>query len=268
MSRQTLLNGFTLIEMIIVIIIVGIVSVSITRFYVSSMEAYISTEARNDMTTSARLALERMGRDVREAMPNSLRVNTGSGSNCLEFVPTVGATYYIDLPISSAATSMRAIDDVRPSTATDLYAMVMPLNQSEVYNTAAGFSALVASIGNTSPVTANVMQVNFAASSQFVRESAQQRLFFVRQPVSYCVVGNDLIRYTNYGFQITQPTSLTGGARLTTDVLLNDGGSAVIPFVYSPGTLNRAGLLEINLHLSGRDESISLKHEVHVRNVP
>ena len=259
-------KGFTLLELIVVITILGIVSVSITSFYRDGVEGYLQAEARLGLAGNARLPLERIGREVREAMPNSVRVNSASGSNCVEFVPIAGASYYTDLPTTQPDNKIMAVLDNAPSLSSTLYVMVIPLNTAEVYNTASGHMAQVSSI-NTG-VGGNQMQINLTANVRFVRRSPLNRIYFVRQPVSFCASGGNLDRFTNYGFFISQPTALSGGSRLMENVLLNSSGSPINLFRYDAGTLNRSGLLQINLHLQGRDESIALEHEVHVRNVP
>ncbi len=264
-KRQSIFfsKGFTLIELIVVIMIVSVVALSITSFYADSVESYLQSETRLQQSGNIRTVLERIGRDIREAMPNSIRVN--AAANCVEFVPIVGSTYFLNLPLTQPGNQIIALNDTQPSTATPLYVMVMPLNTGEIYNLASGFSA---EVSNISTLAGNQMQIDLVAATRFLRASPRNRLYFVRQPVSYCVVADVLYRYSQYGFQLTQSNPPPGGVRTLNDVLLVDRGVPVTVFEYSAGNLNRNGLLSIDLHLAGRQESISLKHEVHVRNIP
>ncbi|MEE4245310.1 MAG: type II secretion system protein [Kangiellaceae bacterium] len=269
---QTIINqnkGFTLIELVLVILIVSILSVSFVGLFTDTAESYLQSDARLQMTSSARIAVERIGREVREAMPNSIRVN--GANNCVEFVPIVAATRYTQLPTTSPDTSITVVEpdvanNISGLNTANLFVLVIPLNINEVYNTAVGHVATVTGFtklgGNLTEVTIN--------SARFNRRSPGDRIFFVRQPVSFCGDGNNLSRYDNYGFNIGQPApAAMGPANLILDqVLLNDGAAAINLFTYNSGTLNRSAVLNINFRLAGRNESIKVEHEVHVRNFP
>ncbi len=262
-------QGFSLIELVIVIILLAVVSVSMTTLFRDTTENYLQSESRHGMASSARLALERIGREIREALPNSVRV---SGSNdCVEFVPIIAATQYTELPTTSPGTSLTVVEadasnEISGLNTTNLYVMVIPLNTNEVYNSALGHQAPVTGF---TKLGGNLTQVNIN-STRFNRQSPQNRIFFVRQPVSFCVTGNNLNRYTDYGFNTSQPAigAMGAGDLILNKVLLVSNGNPVDVFTYDPGTLNRNAILVIDLHLEGRNESINLEHEVHVRNFP
>lgn len=60
-------KGFTLIEIIIVIVILSIVSAITIKFLVDSMRIYTMTVNQKTLFDEAKLALERMCRDIRDA---------------------------------------------------------------------------------------------------------------------------------------------------------------------------------------------------------
>ncbi len=262
-------NAFTLIELVLVIIILAIVSVAITGFFRNTTEGYLQSESRIGMSSSARIAAEKIGREIREAMPNSVRVN-GIG-NCVEFVPILEATRYISLPTTAPGTILTVVEadastNISGLNISNLYVMVIPLNTNEVYNATSGHFAQVTGF---SKLGANQTQV-IISSARFNRQSPENRIFFVSQPTSFCVTGNELRRYTNYGFNVTQPSvaSMGVGDLVLNRLLTSSGGISFNVFDYEPGTLNRSGLLLIEFLIEGRDESIRLEHEVHVRNFP
>ena len=68
-------NGFTLIEIIISIIIVGIVSATVSQIVGRYLENYDAVSRRTLMQTAAQLAVERISREVRHALPNSICID-------------------------------------------------------------------------------------------------------------------------------------------------------------------------------------------------
>ena len=71
-------GGVTLIELAIVIALVGIVGALIVNF-VQPVRSYIDSSRRAALADTADTALRRIGRDVRLALPNSVRVTDALG---------------------------------------------------------------------------------------------------------------------------------------------------------------------------------------------
>ena len=73
-------NGFTLIEIIIVIVILCIVSAITVKFLVDSLRIYTMAANQKALYDEAKLALERMCRDIRDARSVSQPAAGGSGN--------------------------------------------------------------------------------------------------------------------------------------------------------------------------------------------
>mgnify|MGYP001048190736 CR=1 FL=1 len=67
--------GFTLIEMIIVIAITAIVGSMVAVFLRAPLESYVAQDRRARLADAADTALRRMARDIRLALPSSVRVD-------------------------------------------------------------------------------------------------------------------------------------------------------------------------------------------------
>src|SRR5215210_3821295 len=90
-SRQ---GGVTLIEMVIVITITAIIAGGVAVFISRPFESYIDASRRAELTDIADTALRRMTRDVRTALPNSIRITTVAGVTYLEYLQTSGGARY------------------------------------------------------------------------------------------------------------------------------------------------------------------------------
>ena len=73
-------RGFTLIEAIIVISITGVIAAIVSIFIVSPVTGYMTTVRHAQMTDAADASLRRLQREIRLALPNSVRVTDGSSS--------------------------------------------------------------------------------------------------------------------------------------------------------------------------------------------
>ena len=86
--RHTTQCGFTLIEMIVVIVITGIIGGMVAMFIRAPVQGYVDSANRAEMGDIADTALRRLARDIRTAVPNSVRLPTPAGSTYIEFLPT------------------------------------------------------------------------------------------------------------------------------------------------------------------------------------
>ena len=90
--------GFTLVEMILVIVIIGIIGAMTSVFVKPAIDSYFSTVSRAVLTDEADSALRFVARDMRAALPNSI-VCTGGGA---QFLQTRSAGRYREHPASDA----------------------------------------------------------------------------------------------------------------------------------------------------------------------
>ncbi len=60
-------KGFTLIELILVIVLLGIVSIALTSAFVPTAQISVTVDTRKEALQNTRLAMERMLREIREA---------------------------------------------------------------------------------------------------------------------------------------------------------------------------------------------------------
>ncbi|PML78483.1 PilW family protein [Enterovibrio norvegicus] len=78
-------SGFTLVELIVTMTILAIVSVGIFGFIESSTSGYVESKNREALQSQARFVVERLGRELRHAVPNS--IETSDNGQCLVFTP-------------------------------------------------------------------------------------------------------------------------------------------------------------------------------------
>jgi MSHA biogenesis protein MshO len=89
----TFSRGLTLIELVLAMVLVGII-VAATAYFFYPVTQSVDLAGRAALTDIADNALQRMGREVRLALPNSVRRTTSGSSSFLEFLPVRTAGRY------------------------------------------------------------------------------------------------------------------------------------------------------------------------------
>lgn len=280
-------RGFTLIEMIVVIVITGIIAGVVAVFIKLPVQGYVDSARRADMTDVADAALRRMGRDLRLALPNSVRVtNSTSANDTLELLLTkTGGRYRVDtdptgtgdaLNFAAADNQFDQLGDPSPPSS---QAIVVNSDSVVIYNLGqniTGADAYASTNMNRSLITglpagALTNERRFQiAPTQFALESPGKRFQVIEGPVSYVcdTTAKTLTRYWGYAITATQSTgaSLAGSGASRALVAKNVSGCL---FDYVPGTTARNGVVALTLQLTdSASESVKLYYEVHVTNVP
>ena len=74
-ARKSSLAGFTLVELILVIVTVGIIAAVLTPFISSAVDSWFFTSTEREIVFSARLAMNRMVREIRQ-IKNTASITT------------------------------------------------------------------------------------------------------------------------------------------------------------------------------------------------
>lgn len=284
--RRRPAGGFTLVELIMVMVITGIIAGVVAVFVASPVTAYFDTARRAELTENADSALRRIARDLRTALPNSVRVVAVGTVTYLEFIPTVGGGRYRQYP--TAAGGGNALDF---SGADDGFDVLGPVpvyakgNGIVLFNLGAGSASDAYAGNNRSTLTSSNSDaalfspdapphtMSFAAI-QFPAPSPSARFHVVTAPVTYACAPNSgapgagtLNRYMNYGYAAGQPTPPEGTPQLLV------GNVAECEFDYdedagSSGVHARSALITLRLRLEQGGESSRLVHQVQVVNAP
>lgn len=278
-SERRAAGGFTLIEAVMVIAITGVLAAVVSQFIVRPVQGYLGTVARASLVDQADLALRRVGRDLRIALPNSVRVNA-SGTT-LELIPTTGGARYSTegtgaLQFGSVDTSFTLVGPPLTMAAAQelvFYNLGPGVVGSDAY--AANNTLAAAADSNRRTATngagsASTITLNSSAGLPVGAYAPPYRVLAVTQPVTYrCdTSAGTLTRHQNYGFQATQPDPPGGGTSAVLASGVNDCRFSV------EGTLvaARAALVTLRLGLaattSGGTETVSLHHAVFVNNLP
>lgn len=256
--------GVSLVEMSLVIAITAIVGAMVAVFLRTPIQSYIDQDRRARLADAADTALRQLGRDVRLALPNSVRVSTAGGVTYLEFLATrAGGRYRAAgggdlLDFTTADGSFDVLGPAVTLLASDriaVYNLGIPGADAWAGDTLASYTGPA---GSTSSIA--------IAAKQFPLASPGYRFQVVSGPVSYvCDPGaGTLTRYWGYAIAAVQPTAF---AAATPQALLADGVRACT-ITYQPGVTERGGLVIVRLTLGRDTETVQLYASTHVSNQP
>ncbi|MCU7961922.1 type II secretion system GspH family protein [Shewanella sp. SM101] len=269
--------GFTLVEMVTVILILGILVVGVSSFIIFGTRIFVESSSVDQVLSQSRFAVERMTRELRSALPNSVRLNSDSLTyQCVEFVPIEASTTYLAMPIipaAAASTGIVILDNTASAIRVNQFAWIYPLVDADVYSSARQKRAQI----KTPPLTlANQVTLTFTAPTRFAEASPRQRIYFGSSPVSYCfekgASGNDLqiVRYAGYNFNTVQPNPATMGTGVlmaqSVANVLNNG--ADLPLILTPSSLVNNAMVHLQPRFNVNGETFQYRHQVQVINVP
>lgn len=256
--------GFTFVELIFVVVILGIVATIGSGYLVNTVDAYRTAQARSVLVQRARITLEQMSRQLRMSAPNSVRVS--SSGRCIEFMPVVaGANYQGSVPDATngrAPSSSVVTGSFNLGLGTPQHVLVAPLYDSEIYATGSPASRVGIGTLGFEPITS----VPFAQNHVFIRNSVSRRLYLAADPERYCLNGDILYSYTGFGLQTGILSDANPGGNA--DILSHNISTGSRLFSLSPGSEDRSAAILMDLTISNGGNAIGFDHEVLVRNVP
>ncbi|MGK5037732.1 prepilin-type N-terminal cleavage/methylation domain-containing protein [Janthinobacterium sp. LB3P118] len=296
MSLRPRQRGFTLIELIVVIIITAIVAGMVTVFIRAPVQSYLDVSARAELADAADTASRRITREVRLALPNSVRVTSNSSGSYLELLLTKTGGRYLseDDDLSATPGKVLAFDPLTPGSNANVFTIVGAV-PSGLQTIVPGDFIVVNNLGDQPPVDAyncsgqcNRAQVASIsgndvtlASNPFVAQtpsmpSLSYRFHVVSTVVTYHCAPNangtgTLTRYAGYTIQATQPVStaalLTGAPSAA--LLANQVAACGFSFDTLPNL--QRGLVSVSLTLGmpgGNAGQITLVQQAQVNNSP
>jgi MSHA biogenesis protein MshO len=266
-SRRS--RGVTLIELIIVITITAIIAGAVAVFISRPVEGYVDAARRAELTDIADTALRRMTRDLRTALPNSIRITTAGAVTYLEYLQTSGGGRYRAEPESGGGGDILDFTSPAGDSSFDVIGAVPAFAGGEsivVYNLASsGVTANAYDGDNRAPYSSNTATtITLAAAKQFPFPSPGKRFHVVAYAVTYACnpTTGELRRYWNYGISASQPTP-----PVTANHALLASNIGACSFSYTTSGA-RSGVVGVTLRVQRDGESIRLFQQAHVNNVP
>ncbi|MCP4235992.1 MAG: prepilin-type N-terminal cleavage/methylation domain-containing protein, partial [Aestuariibacter sp.] len=258
MPHQQKHSGFSLLELILVVVLLGVLASGAGLLISTPIEAYNDQLRRQQLVDQAEMALRLIARDVRRALPNSLRVS----GDALEMINTVDGARYRD----EVGGAQILANDWLDFTIADSQFNILgqfhvltdgnyPNYQLVIYNTAA--STVYDDLANSNDpgiatpdgtsigvaLDGDEHKVTLSTAFQFTQQSPGQRAFIVDGPISYiCDTGaRTLMRYSGYVYTVPQPV-VAPATGVSGPVVTQLSACSIN---YDQGTAQRAGMVTL-----------------------
>lgn len=288
--------GFTLIELIVVIVISAIVAVFIVLFLDAPIESYFAQTRRSDLVDSAHRISDAVTADARTALPNSMRVNPAG--TALELLATTGVARYYgendknaqgggqageELTIGNAAATFGTLDSFTsqalPYPAPYVSVGNLGTAAYTAYNSATGVMTPAGTVVTISPNPSATPPPAFVAGENQVTLSPQMTFkalgapatqptvhnaYVVSGPVSYVCNPNPanpaagtLKRYNGYTVTPVQPVPPAGISAL----IAHDVSACTIAIVPAPAgyAYGQIAILRVTLASNGETLQVFLE---------
>ena len=289
MRRAQLQSGFSLVELIVVVVLLGLLAGGAGLLILQPIEAYGDQVRRQQLVDQGEMALRQIARDIRRALPNSVRVTSVGAGFAVEMVNTIDGARYRDEAGSVFTTPNDSLEFAAADTDFNLLGSFNVLatgglgasHRLVIYNTSAVAiydnaalnrnPGIVTTAGTALDLSPNAPpgvdaehHIEMIPAFQFAQQSPGQRVFVIDGPTSYICnpATNQILRYSNYAFSVAQPTPPGVSGEVVVSQLSDCN------MTYNPGSSQRGGILTIEIEISDAGESINLLHQVHVVNVP
>ena len=291
--------GFTLVELVVVIVLTAIVASFIVLFLDAPIQSYFAQTRRSDLVDSANRITGAVTADVRTALPNSLRVNPAG--TALELLATTGVARYYgrgeksgpppppqsgeELIIGNKATTFGTLESFTsqalPYRAPYLSIGNLGTATYNAYNSATGVMTPASTVVTVGPnpslappppfVTAENQvtlssQMTFQAAGAPATQPSFHNAYLVSGPVSYVCNPNPanpaagtVMRYSGYAVSAAQPVPPGGG---TSALIAHDVSACRISVVAAPLGYAYGQLAVLRVTLMSNGETLQVFFEM------
>ena len=247
---MTRIRGFTLIELIITIVVVGIIALAASNTLQLGFQSYNDSIDRQDNQMQAKFVIEKLSRELRHAVPNSVKID--ENDLCVSFIPVEASAFYLALP----AFGQKYIDTVLLSNEdVNLNGHRLVINPSSQADLIDESNRQFVSIDSMTQ-SGGISTINFPSASNppaFISGSVSERAFiYSPNPIKYCIQLGGVFRFGRLSNKVQLANQVSSGS-----------------FSMESASVNRNSIINMVLVFKNDlGETTQYQHDVQVINVP
>lgn len=252
-------QGFTLLELVATIAILSVLAVGMFGFIQSSTQGYIDYRNRDQLQSEARFAVERMAREVRHAVPNSLVTN--NASNCMTYTPIVYAGMYNEMnpDVNTIEVAMSTLDPEWANKINDGKHRIVfdPLTNENLQPSSS--SDKPSHSYTISAVAGNILTLDKDPKVAWPTVKHTKRLYVYKNPVTFCFEKNE----AGDKNLLTRRVGQSGPS-----ITLAENVSPVSRFAIEDKSLSHSNLIHVYYKFDREGEISVYNQQIQVLNVP
>ncbi|WP_025270330.1 PilW family protein [Hippea sp. KM1] len=235
-------SGFTLVELIITMVLVGIVAYLGSNLIMPVMEGYVDTQVKTLLFNEAQYAASRMAIELRNAIPNTVKVLSNSE---IEFAEFSDAGYYSPLQNSDNITCIGI--------------NVAANDYVSIYNTKPDyFYSDNKSIHRVYTIK-DIQGGRCILNKNIIKDSPYHRIYKIGKIVKFYLKDRKIYRDS---VDFPNKAKIEEGGYIMANYIKS------LKFTYMQGFTFRQAVLKIELVMRKGDVELTYNQEVHIRNVP
>lgn len=271
-------SGFTLVELVMVILLLGIMATFSSQFIGIGTQIYGDASSREQLMSDARFAMERLNRELHDAVPGSERIETTGGAwvdtgACLRFWPIStssrylalnramsGSTATLELVMATPASAANPLDVDATAVKKDDQLIVFPVPDKNAGSLTAGcdYGRCMAKVTDVLTPVSGAQTIRYTSAESLAGLSPGSRVYFANQQVRYCVEGSTITRSS--GRIVDKDEDLKS-------VLMADS-LRIGTFYRETSAFNAEGEFGMRFVFERKGESVTFNHKIEVFNVP
>lgn len=257
-------RGFTLIEMVMAIILLGIVGLFLGNIAGQAMGIYATSTSREALIQQGQFMTERLSREIREAVPNSVIVE----NDCIEFLPIINSGVYSQLANDTKQLKFLPLKKQNLLQGDRLVVFptqAQPLRQSLSDSATPSQVAQLESGVSITTENREEIEVRLTRETLFPLQSPARRVYLYRDPVAYCYISSEqrIYRYQGYSLTLNQLPPQQPNAKVLMAEKISKAN-----FVEAEPVLQRNGLIKMELTFEDRGEQVRFDHNALIYNTP
>ena len=273
--QRKISRGFTLLELVVAMTVMAVVAVFSVQFITNAVTLYRQGSDRDSLMSDVRFGLERINREVRNAVPGSLRIEQFdetpiSEGSCVRFWPITTASRYLTLDNSSNSSTVKLLDisdELKNADGTwpnDHWLIIYPVDldsktQKCTKEDEQSYDCVAPLPLPSEPESSEGEPDNtllFTFDNKKFTASTHQRVYFAREQVRFCI--------DNDTGQLTRASSEIENSFLEAQPMAEHIKSGSF-------SVDNAGLyqmLSLDLQLEKNSETFDFSHKVRLYNAP